>query len=98
MFRLLIWIIFLVLFALFIAFNINPKVTVSLFPGVALQDIPLALVIIFSFILGLLSGLLIIYPKLFRSQLKAHQLEKRLKELEKKVTPEENVAKTDAHS
>lgn len=83
MLKLLVWIIFIILFALFIAFNVYPKVTVTLFPGASLQDIPLALVIIFSFILGLLSGLLVIYPKLLRFQLKIHQLEKKVRELER---------------
>jgi putative membrane protein len=57
MFKLILWIIFLLLVVFFVVFNVEPKVTVHLLPGVALENIPLALVIIVSFVLGLLFGL-----------------------------------------
>ncbi len=57
MFKIILWIILLLLVVFFVVFNVEPKVTVRLLPGVALEDIPLALVIIVSFVLGLLFGL-----------------------------------------
>jgi putative membrane protein len=57
MFKLILWIILLLLVVFFVVFNVEPKVTVHLLPGVALETIPLALVIIVSFVLGLLFGL-----------------------------------------
>jgi len=57
MFKLILWIILLLLVVFFVVFNVEPKVTVHLLPGVALENIPLALVIIVSFVLGLLFGL-----------------------------------------
>lgn len=83
MFRILIWIVILTYFAFFVVFNVDPKVKVHLLPGIILEDIPLALVIVFSFILGLLLGLLIVYTKLFRAQLRIYQLEKQVKEAER---------------
>ncbi|MFN4197222.1 MAG: lipopolysaccharide assembly protein LapA domain-containing protein [Caldimicrobium sp.] len=89
MFKFLLWIILLILVVFFVAFNVNPKVTVHLFPGVSLTDIPLALVIIFSFLLGLLLGLLLLYPKLLKANYQLHRLEKKLKE----CTPKEEAGK-----
>ncbi len=57
MFKLIIWIILLLLVVFFVVFNVEPKVTVHLLPGVSLENIPLALVIIVSFVLGVLFGL-----------------------------------------
>jgi len=54
MFKLLPWIILLLLVVFFVVFNVEPKVTVHLLPGVVLENIPLALVIIISFVLGVL--------------------------------------------
>jgi len=54
MFKLLLWIILLLLVVFFVVFNVEPEVTVHLLPGVVLENIPLALVIIISFVLGVL--------------------------------------------
>lgn len=54
MFKLLLWIILLLLVVFFVVFNVEPKVTVHLLPGVVLENIPLALVIFLSFVLGVL--------------------------------------------
>jgi len=54
MFKLLPWIILLLLVVFFVVFNVEPKVTVHLLPGVVLENIPLALVIFLSFVLGVL--------------------------------------------
>ncbi|MFN4131475.1 MAG: lipopolysaccharide assembly protein LapA domain-containing protein [Caldimicrobium sp.] len=86
MIKLLLWIIFLILIVLFVVFNVDPKVTVHLLPGVSLEGIPLALVIIFSFILGFLLGLLLVYPQLLKAKFKIYQWERkaRLSNLEEK--------------
>ncbi len=57
MLRLILWIVILLAVVFFVVFNVEPKVTVHLFPGVTLENVPLALVIIVSFVLGLLFGL-----------------------------------------
>lgn len=80
MLKLLVWIILLILVVLFVVFNVDPKVNVYLLPGVSLEGIPLALVIIFSFLIGLLLGLLIIYPQLLKAKFKLYQMEKRATE------------------
>ncbi|MFN3920920.1 MAG: lipopolysaccharide assembly protein LapA domain-containing protein [Caldimicrobium sp.] len=86
MIKLLLWIIFLILIVLFVVFNVDPKVSVRLLPGVSLEGIPLALVIIFSFILGFLLGLLLVYPQLLKAKFKMYQWERkaRLSNLEEK--------------
>ncbi|PMP60770.1 MAG: DUF1049 domain-containing protein [Caldimicrobium thiodismutans] len=76
MFRIILWLIIIILITFFVVFNVEPKVDVHLFPGVTLQGMPLALVIILSFILGLLCGMLILLPELIRSKIKLSQLEK----------------------
>jgi len=76
MFRIILWLIIIVLITFFVVFNVEPKVDVHLFPSVTLQGMPLALVIILSFILGLLCGMLILLPELIRSKIKLSQLEK----------------------
>lgn len=86
MFRLILWIIILLIFTFFVVFNVEPKVTIHLFPGVSLEGMPLALVIIISFLLGLLSGALILFPKLLKANIKISQLEKNLKKKESQST------------
>ena len=81
MLKLLLWIVILLLVVLFVAFNVDPKVTVHLLPGISLEGIPLALVIIFSFVLGLLLGLLLVYPKLLKAKLQIYQLERKTKDI-----------------
>lgn len=76
MLKLILWLIIILLITFFVVFNVEPKVTVHLFPGVSLEGMPLALVIIVSFILGLLSGLLLALPRLIKAQYRVHQLEK----------------------
>jgi len=88
-FRLILWIIILLIFTFFVVFNVEPKVTIHLFPGVSLEGMPLALVIIISFLLGLLSGALILFPKLLKANFKIGQLEKELKKRESQSTEPE---------
>ena len=76
MFRIILWLIIIILITFFVVFNVEPKVDVHLFPGVTLQGMPLALVIILSFILGFLCGMLILLPQLIKSKIKLSQLEK----------------------
>lgn len=92
MFKFFLWIIILILVVLFVAFNIDPKVTVRLLPGISLTEVPLALVIIFSFLLGLLLGLLLLYPKLLKTNYQLHRLEKKLRE----SVPKEEIEKEKA--
>lgn len=75
--RLLGWLFILIFVLFFTVFNFEPKVMVTLFPGVYLENIPLAVVIIISFVLGLLSGLIITFIQALKNRLK---LEKLLKE------------------
>ncbi len=83
MLKIIIWVVIVLSITFFVVFNVEPKVKVSLLPGFTLEEIPLALVIIISFILGLLSGLLIFLSELLRSKLKLSKLEKEIKELSK---------------
>ncbi|MGC9109337.1 MAG: LapA family protein [Caldimicrobium sp.] len=76
MFRIILWLIIIILITFFVVFNVEPKVDVHLFPGVTLQAMPLALVIILSFILGFLCGMLILLPQLIKSKIKLSQFEK----------------------
>lgn len=74
--RIIIWILIILLITFFIVFNIEPKVRVYLFPGITLEDIPLALVIIISFILGLLSGMIIFLGQIVKYQLELRKTKK----------------------
>ncbi len=74
--RIIIWILIILLITFFIVFNIEPKVRVYLFPGITLENIPLALVIIISFILGLLSGMIIFLGQIVKYQLELRKAKK----------------------
>ncbi len=78
-FRLIFWIVIILLVAFFVIFNVEPKVQVHLFPGATLENIPLALVIIVSFILGLLSGVILSLSQVIKYKLKIRKLEKQEK-------------------
>ncbi len=88
MLRIIFWIILVLGLTLFVVFNVEPKVTVHLLPGVSLEGMPLALVIMVSFLLGLLFGLLILFPQIIRARLRENQLTKELQGL-KTVKPED---------
>lgn len=75
-FRLIIWIIITLLIVFFVVFNIEPKVQVHLFPGMTLENIPLALVIIISFILGLLAGMILFLGQIIKYQLELRRVKK----------------------
>jgi len=74
--RLILWIIVILLVVFFVIFNVEPKVKVHLFPGITLENIPLALVIIISFILGLLSGMILFLGQLIKYQLELRRVKK----------------------
>jgi len=76
--RLIIWILIVLLIVFFVIFNVEPKVKVTLFPGVFLRNIPLALVIIISFFIGLLSGALISFTQIVKHKLELRKLKKQL--------------------
>ncbi len=75
-FRLILWIIGIILITFFIIFNVEPRVKVFLLPGIILENIPLSLVIIISIILGFLLGLLLGFFKVITLQRKIKKLEK----------------------
>jgi len=75
-FRLIIWIIITLLIVFFVVFNIEPRVQVHLFPGMTLENIPLALVIIISFILGLLAGMILFLGQIIKYQLELRRVKK----------------------
>ena len=75
-FRLIIWIIITLLIVFFVVFNIEPRVQVHLFPGMTLENIPLALVIIISFILGLLAGMILFLGQIIKYQLELRRAKK----------------------
>ncbi len=74
--RLILWIIVILLVAFFVIFNVEPKIKVHLLPGITLEDIPLALIIIISFILGLLSGIILFLGQLIKYQLELRKVKK----------------------
>lgn len=74
--RLILWIIIVLLIAFFVIFNVEPKVQIHLFPGITLENIPLALVIIISFILGLLSGMILFLGQIIKYQLELRKAKK----------------------
>ncbi len=79
MFRIILWIIILLLVTFFVIFNVEPKVSVHLLPGVSLEGMPLSLVIMVSFILGLLFGFLIFFPQLIKAKMRISHLEREIK-------------------
>jgi uncharacterized integral membrane protein len=82
-FRLILWIIIILCVVFFVIFNVEPKVQVHLLPGMTFENIPLALVIIVSFILGLLSGVIISLSQVIKYKMELRKLNKQ-KELQKK--------------
>ncbi|MCS7279641.1 MAG: LapA family protein [Thermodesulfobacteriaceae bacterium] len=74
-FKLIFWIIVILLITFFVIFNVEPKVRIFLFPGITLENMPLALVIIISLILGFLSGLLLAFSNILKLQRKIKKLE-----------------------
>ncbi len=84
LFRLVLWIAIILIIVFFVIFNVEPKVEVTLFPGVVLQNIPLALVIIISFFIGLLCGALISFTQIVKHKLELRKLRKQLEKTEKK--------------
>jgi len=78
-FRFLAWLLILVFVLFFVVFNFEPKVVVKIFPGVYLENVPLAVVIIISFILGLLLGLMIAFIQILKYKLQLEKLSKEIK-------------------
>ncbi|WP_038054816.1 LapA family protein [Thermodesulfobacterium hydrogeniphilum] len=78
-FRLILWIVIILLIVFFVIFNVEPRVQVHLFPGATLENIPLALVIIISFILGLLSGVILSLSQIIKYKLEIRKLQKQNK-------------------
>lgn len=74
--RLIIWIIFTLLVVFFVIFNFEPKVQVYFFPGVVLENIPLALVIVISFILGLLAGIILLLGEVIKYKWELRKIKK----------------------
>ncbi len=85
--RLIIWIIITLSVVFFVVFNVEPKVQVHLLPGVTLENIPLALVIIISFILGLLAGMILFLGQIIKYQLELRKTRKeKLTETKKEIS------------
>lgn len=82
MFRIILWVVILLVVTFFVVFNVEPKVNVHLLPGFTLENIPLSLVIIVSFLLGLLFGALLFFPQLIKSKMRINHLEKELKKIQ----------------
>jgi uncharacterized integral membrane protein len=74
--RLIIWIIIILLIVFFVIFNVEPKVNVHILPGATLENIPLSLVIIISFILGLLSGMMLFLGQIIKYKLELRRAKK----------------------
>ncbi len=85
MFRIILWVVILLLVTFFVVFNVEPKVNVHLLPGFTLVDIPLSLLIIVSFLLGLLFGSLLFFSQLLRARMRIHHLEGELKKTQSKT-------------
>ena len=85
--RLIIRIIITLSVVFFVVFNVEPKVQVHLLPGVTLENIPLALVIIISFILGLLAGMILFLGQIIKYQLELRKVKKeKLTETKKDIS------------
>ncbi len=78
-FRLIFWIIIILIVAFFVVFNVQPQVKVHILPGFTLENIPLALVIIISFILGMLSGVILSLSQVIKYKLEIRKLKKEQK-------------------
>ncbi|QER42484.1 LapA family protein [Thermodesulfobacterium sp. TA1] len=76
MFRLIVWLILILVVVFFVVFNVDPKVKLHLLPGVTLENIPLALVIIISFTLGVLFGIMVSITQMIKLKLEIRKLHK----------------------
>jgi len=76
MFRLIVWLILILVVVFFVVFNVDPKVKLHLLPGVTLENIPLALVIIISFTLGVLFGIMVSITQMIKLKLEIRKLQK----------------------
>ncbi len=79
-FRLILWIIIILCVVFFVVFNVEPRVQVHLFPGMTIQNIPLAIVIIVSFVFGLLCGVILSLSQVIKYKMQLRKLNKKLKE------------------
>ncbi len=100
LFRLILLVIIIGLVVFFVVFNVEPRVVVHLIPGYTLQNIPLGVVIIVSFLLGLILGALISFPQIIKTRFQIRtlrkekeRLEKELKELKEKYADYEKTLK-----
>jgi len=84
-FRLIFWVAIILLVAFFVIFNVEPKVEVHVVPGKTLHDIPLALVIIVSFVVGLLCGVVLSLSQIIKYKLETRKLKKEKEKLEKEL-------------
>ena len=89
LFRLILWVILILAVVFFVIFNVEPRVQVHLLPGFTLENIPLALVIIVSFILGLLAGVILSLSQIIKYKMKIRKLEKMASTSVKPVSHEE---------
>ncbi|GEM_PF-710777 len=83
--RLVFWVAIILLVAFFVIFNVEPRVEVHVLPGKSIQDIPLALVIIISFVAGLLSGVILSLSQIIKYKLEGRRLRKEKEKLEKEL-------------
>ena len=83
--RIIFWIAIILVIAFFVIFNIEPRVEVHLLPGKKIENIPLALVIIISFVIGLLSGVLFSFSQIIKYKLENRKIRKEKEKLEKEL-------------
>ncbi len=81
--RLIFWLIAILIIAYFVSINSEPRISITLFPNVKTQPLPLSLIIVGSLILGTILILIIAISDWIVFYLEKAKLKKKIKSLEK---------------
>ncbi len=81
--RLIFWLIAILIIAYFVSINSEPRISITIFPNVKTQPLPLSLIIVGSLILGTILILIIAISDWIVFYLEKAKLKKKIKSLEK---------------
>ncbi len=83
--RLIFWLIAILIIAYFVSINSEPRISITIFPNVKTQPLPLSLIIVGSLILGTILILIIAITDWIVFYIEKSKLKKKIKNLERDI-------------
>ncbi|RUM57308.1 MAG: DUF1049 domain-containing protein [Persephonella sp.] len=88
--RLIFWLIAILIIAYFVSINSEPRISITLFPNIKTQPLPLSLIIVGSLILGTILILIIAITDWIVFYIEKSKLKKKIKSLERDLNDLKN--------